>query len=172
MTFIKCSLPVHNCPRYILSDNRTEFKNQLTDQVLQQLSTDHIFSVPYHPQSNGKLEILHKYLKPTLKKLCEKDPTNWDKYLSQVLTSYCATPNFTTAETSFFLVYGRDPNLPLHQLLEPMQNFLGDSESGRLNLETHRFALAIAKKTLDENYFKNAQKTTFFPTRRQSLFQE
>ena len=28
-----------------------------------------------------------------------------------------------------------------------------------LNLETHRLALAIAKKTLDENRFKMAQKT-------------
>ena len=28
-----------------------------------------------------------------------------------------------------------------------------------LNLETHRLALAIAKKTLDENCFKTAQKT-------------
>ena len=28
-----------------------------------------------------------------------------------------------------------------------------------LNLETHRLALAIAKKTLDENRFKTAQKT-------------
>ena len=63
------------------------------------------------------------------------------------------------AETPFFLVYGRDPNLPLHQLLELMQLFLGDPDSGMLNLETHRLALAIAKKTLDENRFKTAQKT-------------
>ena len=63
------------------------------------------------------------------------------------------------AETPFFLVYGRDPNLPLHQLLKPMQHFLGDPESGRLNLDIHRLALAIAKKTSNENHFKYAQKT-------------
>ena len=40
-----------------------------------------------------------------------------------------------------------------------MQHFLGDTDSGMLNLETHRLALAIAKKTLDENRFKTAQKT-------------
>ena len=62
-------------------------------------------------------------------------------------------------ETPFFLVYGRDPNPPLYQLLEPMQCFLGDPDSSMLNLETHRLALAIAKKTLDENRFKTAQKT-------------
>ena len=76
-TFINHYLPVNMCPRYILSDNGTEFKNQLMDQVLQQLPTDCIFSAPYHPQNNGKVEVLHKYLKPTLKKLCREDPTNW-----------------------------------------------------------------------------------------------
>ena len=158
-TFINEYLPVHMCPLYILSDNGMEFKNSLMDQVLQQLEIDRIFSAPYHPQSNGKLEVFHKYLKPTLKKLCKKDPSNWDISFNQVLASYRVTPNLATAETPFFLVYGRNPNLPLHQLLEPMQHFLGDPDSGMFNLETHRLALAIAKKTLDENRFKMAQKT-------------
>ena len=39
-----------------------------------------------------------------------------------------------------------------------MQHFLGDPDSGMLNLETHRLALAIAKKTLDENKFTATQK--------------
>ena len=158
-TLINEYLPVHMCPWYILSDNGTEFKNSLTGQVLQQLGIDRIFSAPYHPQSNGKLEVLHKYLKPALKKLCEKDPANWEKCLNQALASYRITPNLATAESPFFLVYGRDPNLPLHQLLELMQHFLGDPDSGKLNLETHRLALAIAKKTLDENRFTATQNT-------------
>ena len=157
-TFINEYLPVHMWPQYILSDNGTEFKNSLMDQVLQQLGIDRIFSAPYHPQSNGKLEVFHKYLKPTLKKLCEKDPTNWDKYLNQVLASYQNYTQSSNSGITIFLVYGRDPNLPLHQLLEPMQCFLGDPDSGMLNLETHRLALAIAKKTLDENRFTATQK--------------
>ena len=95
------------CPRYILSDNNTELKNHLMDQVLQQLSIDCILFTPYHPQSNRKLEVFHKYLKPPLKKLCEKDPTNWDKYINQVLTSYRVTPNLATAETPFFGLWQR-----------------------------------------------------------------
>ena len=39
-TLINEYLPVHMCPRYILSDNGTEFKNSLMDQVLQQLGID------------------------------------------------------------------------------------------------------------------------------------
>ena len=40
-----------------------------------------------------------------------------------------------------------------------MQQFLRDPDSRMLNLEAHRHALAIAKKTLDKNHFKAAHKT-------------
>ena len=147
-TFINQYFPVHMCPRYILSENGTGFKNHLMDQVLQQLRIEDIFSTPYHPQNSKKLEVFHKYLKPTLKKLCEKDPSNWDKYINQVLASYRVTPNLATAETPVFGLWKRP------------QWFLGDLESGLLNLEVHQLALAITKKTLDENCFRAAQKTT------------
>ena len=41
-----------------------------------------------------------------------------------------------------------------------MQPFLGDPESWYLDLESHCLALATAKKTLDKNRFKHAQKNT------------
>ena len=98
-TFIIKYIPVHMCPRYVLSDNGMEFKNNLLDLVLKQLGIKCIVSTPYHPQGNGKLEVFHKYLKPTLKKLCKKEPLNWNQYINQVLASYRVTPNLATAET-------------------------------------------------------------------------
>ena len=68
---------------FILSDNQTQFKNQMMDNVLQQLGIDCIFSATYHPQSNGKLEVFHKYLKPTLKKWYEKDLDRLHKYINK-----------------------------------------------------------------------------------------
>ena len=167
--FINYYLPVHMCPRNILSNNGAEFKNQLMDQVLNNLAL--ITSSLHHTilKAMEKLEIFHKYLKPTLKKLCEKDPANWNKYLNQVLASYRVTPDLATAETPLFLVYGINPNLPLHQVLELMHQFLGDPESGVLNLEAHQLILAFTKKTLDENCLRTAQKTTLFPNLLQSL---
>ena len=38
--FINQYLPLHMCPRYILSDNGMEFKNNLLDQVLKQLGIE------------------------------------------------------------------------------------------------------------------------------------
>ena len=137
--FINHYLPVPMCPRLHLTQImalslRISWWIKFSSNSASIISSLH----HYHPQSNGKLEVFHKYLKPTPKKLCEKNPTNWDKYINQVVTSYWVTPNLAMAETPLFLVYGRDPNLPLHQHLEPMQCFLGDPESGRLNLESHQ----------------------------------
>ena len=87
----------------------------------QHLGIDYIISALYHPQSNGKLDIFHKCLKPTLRKLCENDLGNLDNYINQVLANYHVTPHLATAKTCFFLAYGNDPNLPLYQFLEPMQ---------------------------------------------------
>ena len=39
----------------MLFDSVTEFKNNLMDQVLKQLGIERIFSAPYHPQRNRKL---------------------------------------------------------------------------------------------------------------------
>ena len=69
---------------------------------IQSTYIDHIFSAPYHSLNNRKLEVFHKYFKPTLKKLCENQD-NWDQYLNQLLTSYHITPHLTTIKTPFFL---------------------------------------------------------------------
>ena len=79
-TLINHYLPVHMCPRYVLSDSGMEFKNNLMDQVLQQLGIDRIFLARYHPQSNGKLEVFHKYLKPTLKKVYQSGTRQLQDY--------------------------------------------------------------------------------------------
>ena len=158
--FIRHYLPRHMCPQFILSDNGTEFKNQIFDKVTKDLGIEKIFSAPYHPQSNGKLETFHKFLKPTLKKMCADDQDNWDDYVEQVLGTYRGVPNLTTGESPFFLVYGRDRNQPVHQLLQPLTRFLGDLDSGLLCLDQHRLSLSIVKKYLDDHRFLTAEKTT------------
>ena len=69
-TFINEYLPVHMCLWYILSDNGTEFKNSLMDQVLKQLGIHRIFSAPYHPPEQWKTrsfpQVLKTYIEETL----------------------------------------------------------------------------------------------------------
>ena len=158
--FVRHYFPRHLCPQFILSDNGTELKNQIFNKVTKDLDIERVLSAPYHPQSNGKLETFHKFLKLTLKKMCAEDQDNWDDYIEQVLGTYRGVLNLTTGESPFFLVYRRDGNQPLHQLLQPLTRFLGDPDSGLLCLNQHRLSLSIAKKYLDDHRFLTAEKTT------------
>ena len=50
--------------RKLLTDNGTEFKNYLFSRVAEQLGVERkIYSPPYRPQSNGRIEGFHKFLK-------------------------------------------------------------------------------------------------------------
>ena len=53
----------------ILSDNGTEFKNQLFEQIAKELGVKHkIYTVPYRPSSNGRIEGFHNFLKACIAK--------------------------------------------------------------------------------------------------------
>ena len=50
--------------RKILSDNGTEFKNKIFEEVVKELGGEvRAYSPPYRSQSNGKIECFHKFLK-------------------------------------------------------------------------------------------------------------
>ena len=53
----------------ILSDNGTEFKNKLMEEVSEELGVEYkIYSPPYRPQSNGRIESFHYFLKACIAK--------------------------------------------------------------------------------------------------------
>ena len=55
----------------ILSDNETEFKNQLFGKVAKELGVKHkIYTAPYQPSSNGHIEGFHNFLKACYLKTC------------------------------------------------------------------------------------------------------
>ena len=114
--------------RKILSDNGTEFKNQLFKDVSKELEIDYkVYSPPYHPPSNGRIEGFHSFLKACLSKHI-KDPMEWDEIVPFVCSVYNALPNEHSREAPFFLMFGRDPRLPLNDFLRPKLRYLGNDE--------------------------------------------
>ena len=64
-----------------LSDNGAEFKNQMFIDVATQLGValKSLFP-PYHPQSNGRIEELHNFLKAYMSKHVSKS-LEWDQVI-------------------------------------------------------------------------------------------
>ena len=63
----------------ILSNNGTEFKNQFFIDVATQIGVEcKVYSSPYHPQSNGRIEGFHNFLKACMSKHVSKS-LEWDQ---------------------------------------------------------------------------------------------
>ena len=69
-------------------DNGTEFKNNLFSRVAEQLGVERkISSPPYRPQSNGRIEVFHKFLKSCLAKHISRH-REWDNVVPLATASY------------------------------------------------------------------------------------
>ena len=68
MAYIREILPKTSFPKFILQDNGTEFKNEQLMSVFDLLGVRHIYSNPYYPKGNSRIENLHNFLKCTIAK--------------------------------------------------------------------------------------------------------
>ena len=65
-------------PKILQSDNGVEYKNHLFDKLCTEHNINHIFSSPYHPQTNGVVEVAHKEIKKTVIIDYSKHPENFN----------------------------------------------------------------------------------------------
>ena len=118
----------------ILSDNGTEFKNTLFEDVAKKLGAEYkVYTPPYRSQCNGKIEGFHRYLKSCIAKHIMNN-MEWDEFTDLATAAYNFIPNVTAMESPFFLMFSRDPYIPLNQLMEQAKRYLGTDE-GILDLE-------------------------------------
>ena len=73
----QCYLPQYGLPEVILSDNGLEFCNAEVHGLLRQYGIKHKKSTIYHPQSNGRVERYHRFLKSILRKFTCSSGSSW-----------------------------------------------------------------------------------------------
>ena len=137
----------HGCPRSITSDNGKEYCNNLVEKLTKNLNIHHIRTSPYHPQANGKTERFNRFLKDAMSKRIQENQRDWDSHLSAILMAYRMAVHDSTGFSPFFLVYGRDPVLPLDTLLGPKIKYLGE-EYVPTQLQRLNKAYAMARENL------------------------
>ena len=66
--YIKKIFPETFCPKFVLQENGTEFKNEHLMSVFNLLGIKHIYSNPYYPRGNSRIENVNNFLKCTILK--------------------------------------------------------------------------------------------------------
>ena len=131
----------------ILSDNGTEFKNKIFEQVAKELGVVYkLYTPPYNPASNGRIEGFHAFLKACISKHIAPQ-LEWDDLVPLSCAAYNFILNELSKESPFFLMFRRDPVLPLNILLEPKVRYLGN-DINILSLEVMKNMFEIATTNL------------------------
>ena len=103
----------------MLSDNGTEFRNKMFEQISKELGLEYkLYTPPYHPALNGRIEGFHAFLKAFITKHMVPQ-LEWDVLIPLACATYNFIPNEHSKESPFFLMFGRNPALPLNILLGP-----------------------------------------------------
>ena len=106
--------------------NGTEFKSQLFKGIAQELGIQYKrYTALYHPSSNGRIEGFHNFLEACLSKHVSSK-LEWDDVVPLACAAYNFMPNENSRELPFFLMFARDPILPLNTLLNPKICYMGD----------------------------------------------
>ena len=131
----------------MLSDSGTEFKNKIFEQVARELGVEYkLYTPPYHPASNGRIEGFHAFLKAYIAKHVAPQ-LECDVLVPLAYAVYNLIPNEHLKESPFFLMFGRDPVLPLNMLLGPKMRYLG-TNINVLSLEAMKNMFKIAVTNL------------------------
>ena len=150
----------------MLSDNGTEFKNRMFEQISKELGLEYkLYTPPYHPALNGRIEGFHAFLKACIAKHVAPQ-LEWDVLIPLACAAYSFIPNEHSQESPFLLMFGRDPVLPLNTLLGPKMRYLGN-DLNILSLEVMKNMFEIAATNLKMAREKGDHENSPLPTKLQ-----
>ena len=139
-------------PRYLTSDNGSEFCNEILASLTKLGNVHHIKPSPYHPQANGRAERAHRTMVSCLSKI--EDKCDWDLYLPSFCAAYNTSVSSSSKYSPFYLVFHRDPLMPLDTIIRPREIYYGDDFLPQA-LERMHVAQYWVKRRLEDQASRN-----------------
>ena len=115
-------------PKRILSDRGGEFVNEVMKHLCALLEIAHPLSAPWHPQTNGKNENSHKFIKKSLAILVAEHGRLWVDYLSALEFAWRHAKIAWADKTPFECTMGFAGPLPLDLLTAPAARIIADGK--------------------------------------------
>jgi hypothetical protein len=150
-------IPSHAVPLRILTDRGGEFRNKIIEELCDKMQIGHIQTSPFSPQANGRCERSHRAMTACLSKMCGKSQTDWDTCLPAFSSAYNTSKSSATGFSAFYLLYGRDPVLPVDTILKPRRKYLGEDYFPQA-LERMHIAYRVVRKHLHKQSDRNKQR--------------
>ena len=109
-------------PKAILTDQGTAYKNRLIALLCKLLRIKHIYSSPFHPEGNAKVERANRTIATALRMVCPNQ-TDWAKYIQPILYSYRASVATPLGISPFEALFGKQMSMGIDlQLLQEAES--------------------------------------------------
>ena len=149
--FIHNIILKHGAVEKIVTDQAQSFCSEFMEIIYSTFASKHVRASPYHPETNGQAERFNRVLADSLALFVRKNQRDWCKYIPYVQFAYNTAKSESTQFSPFFLMFGRDPRLPLDVSYDLPKSFADDFDK--------RFTEAreLVKHNLMESRLKQKQ---------------
>lgn len=106
---------VHGVPEQLLSDRGSAFLSELLLETCSFLGIKKLNTSGYHPQTDGLVEKFDSTLINMI--AISSNKSDWDERLPFLLFAYRVSAQESTKESTFYLMFGRNPRLPTESAL-------------------------------------------------------
>ena len=100
-------------PDKILTDRGSSFENALFKEICAMARVKKLRTTSYHPQTNGQCERFNKTLIRMIGTLPANAKSDWRDWIPTLVHTYNCSTSSTTGFSPYFLIYGREPKLPI-----------------------------------------------------------
>ena len=162
----------YGIPQRIHSDQGANFESNLIKELCNLTGINKSRTTPYHPIGNGMTERFNRTLLNMLGTLDADKKQNWKSHVATMVHAYNCTKHESTGQSPYFLMFGREPNLPVdiafgltkEDKKEPQTKYIQDLRE-RL-LESYRVAveqIQRAQKKQKDRYDLRSRGTVVQP---------
>jgi hypothetical protein len=136
-------------PRYLLTNNGTQFNAKVFLAVYRELGVAKIFTTTYHPQTDGQVERFNKTIINSLRGYVERRQNDWDVYTSAITFGYNCRVHSSLNLAPFELILSRPP--PILSVGPSEAEFQDTSSSAKLRFITRvKELVPLAQTRLSE----------------------
>ena len=111
--FLEEILYRHGSPTRIITDNGKCFVAKIVKQLLRELRVKHNLTSIAWPRGNALAERTIRTITDMIAMFVVPSQENWDGCLPALTFAYNSSRQETTGKTPFFLLFGREPRLPI-----------------------------------------------------------
>ena len=144
----------YGLPQRLHSDQGANFCSKIITELCKITGISKSRTTPYHPMGNGITERFNRTLISMLGTLDPEQKHNWKNYIHPLVHAYNCTAHDSTGFSPYYLMFGRQPNLPVDLVFGINRN--SKSSSLTVYVETLKDNLQEAYK-LAETAYKNSQ---------------